>query len=47
MVLFHHDPSHDDDTLEHMLDDALRRFEPTYRVSGGCEGAAFDVGPCP
>jgi ribonuclease BN (tRNA processing enzyme) len=45
MVLFHHDPSHDDDTLEHMLDDALRRFEPPFRVSGGCEGAAFEVGP--
>jgi phosphoribosyl 1,2-cyclic phosphodiesterase len=44
VVLFHHDPSHDDNTLERMLDDAVRRFKPAFRVSGGREGAVFEVG---
>jgi phosphoribosyl 1,2-cyclic phosphodiesterase len=44
VVLFHHDPSHDDTTLEHLLDDAVRRFKPAFRVLGGCEGAVFEVG---
>jgi phosphoribosyl 1,2-cyclic phosphodiesterase len=44
VVLFHHDPAHDDNTIERMLDDAVRRFEPTFRVSGGREGAVFELG---
>ncbi len=44
LVPFHHDPSHDDDTLDRLLAEAVRRFEPGYRVSGGCEGAVFEVG---
>jgi phosphoribosyl 1,2-cyclic phosphodiesterase len=44
VVLFHHDPSHDDNTLERMLDDAVRHFRPEFRVSGGREGAVFEVG---
>jgi phosphoribosyl 1,2-cyclic phosphodiesterase len=44
VVLFHHDPSHDDNTLERLLDDAVRRFRPAFRVSGGREGAVFQLG---
>jgi phosphoribosyl 1,2-cyclic phosphodiesterase len=45
IVLFHHDPSHDDAMLEQLLADAVRRFKPSLRVSRGCEGAVFEVGP--
>jgi phosphoribosyl 1,2-cyclic phosphodiesterase len=44
MVLFHHDPSHDDAMLERLLEDATQRFKPAFRVSGGCEGDVFEVG---
>ncbi len=44
VVLFHHDPSHDDNTLERLLDDAVRLFKPAFRVSGGREGAVFELG---
>jgi phosphoribosyl 1,2-cyclic phosphodiesterase len=44
VVLFHHDPSHDDNTLEHLLDDAVRQFKPPFRVTGGREGAVFELG---
>jgi phosphoribosyl 1,2-cyclic phosphodiesterase len=45
VVLFHHDPAHDDATLERLREDAVRRFKPEFRVFGGCEGAVFEVGP--
>jgi phosphoribosyl 1,2-cyclic phosphodiesterase len=44
VVLFHHDPSHDDEMLERLLADAVRRFKPAFRVSGGCEGGVYEVG---
>jgi ribonuclease BN (tRNA processing enzyme) len=44
MVLFHHDPSHDDATLERMLEQAISRFKPPYRVECGCEGRVFELG---
>ena len=44
VVLFHHDPSHDDEMLERLLEDAVRRFKPAFRVSGGCEGGVYEVG---
>ena len=47
MVVFHHDPSHDDNTIELMLEDAVRRFAPAFRVSGGREGAVFEMGAKP
>ncbi|MDH3738973.1 MAG: MBL fold metallo-hydrolase [Alphaproteobacteria bacterium] len=45
LVLFHHDPSRDDETLDRLIEDAVRRFKPACAVSGGCEGAIFEVGP--
>jgi phosphoribosyl 1,2-cyclic phosphodiesterase len=47
VVLFHHDPSHDDATLELMLAGALRRFKPAFPVAGGREGAVYDLDPGP
>jgi phosphoribosyl 1,2-cyclic phosphodiesterase len=44
IVLFHHDPSHDDEMLERLLADAVRRSKPAFRVSGGCEGTVFELG---
>jgi phosphoribosyl 1,2-cyclic phosphodiesterase len=44
LVPFHHDPSHGDETLDRLLANAKRRFEPQFRVSGACEGAIFEVG---
>ena len=44
LVLFHHDPSHDDATLDRFLENALRRSNPTCAVSDGREGAVFEVG---
>jgi phosphoribosyl 1,2-cyclic phosphodiesterase len=44
VVLFHHDPSHDDNTLEHLLHDAVRQFNPPFGVIGGREGAVFELG---
>ena len=47
MVLFHHDPSHDDATLERMLAQAIGRFKPPCRVECGCEGRVFELGGKP
>lgn len=44
LVPFHHDPSHDDETLNRLLDNALQICRPAYGVSAGCEGAVFNVG---
>ena len=44
VVLFHHDPSHDDATLERMLEQAIRRFKPRCVVECGCEGRVFELG---
>ena len=46
-MLFHHDPSHDDATLERLLEQAVRRFKPAFRVSCGCEGTVFELGRKP
>jgi ribonuclease BN (tRNA processing enzyme) len=44
IALFHHDPTHDDATLDRLIEDALGRFKPDFRVSGGREGEVFEVG---
>lgn len=44
IVPFHHDPSHDDDTLDRLLDDAEKTFKSTCAVAAGREGAVFEVG---
>jgi phosphoribosyl 1,2-cyclic phosphodiesterase len=47
IVLFHHDPAHDDDMLDRLLADAIRQFKPELRVARGAEGAVFEVGSTP
>ena len=44
IVPFHHDPSHDDDTLDRLLDDAVRGFKSTCVASPGREGTVFEIG---
>lgn len=44
LVSFHHDPSHDDKTLDHLIEASIRQFKPGCKVSGGCEGAVFRLG---
>ncbi len=44
IVPLHHDPSHDDETLDRLLKDAVRRFNPSFKVSAGREGVTFEVG---
>lgn len=44
LVPFHHDPSHDDEVLDELREDAKRQFKPGYKVSAGKEGAVFEVG---
>ena len=43
-VPFHHDPWHDDETLDRLLNNAKRQFKPSCEVSPGYEGAVFEVG---
>ena len=44
LVPFHHDPSHDDETLDHMLGEAVREMSPPFDVAPGTENASFQVG---
>ena len=43
VILFHHDPAHDDNTIERLFEDAVRLFKPSFEVCGGREGAVFEV----
>jgi phosphoribosyl 1,2-cyclic phosphodiesterase len=42
LVTFHHDPNHDDDRLDAMIDEVARDAEPVA-VKGGMEGDIFDL----
>jgi ribonuclease BN (tRNA processing enzyme) len=44
LVPFHHDPAHDDITLDRLLEDAVRTHKPSCAVAPGREGAVFTVG---
>jgi len=43
LVPFHHDPSHDDDMLDRLLDDSIRRFKSPCSAAAGREGAVFSI----
>ena len=43
LVPFHHDPSHDDDMLDRLLEDLIRRLKPPCSVAAGREGAVFSI----
>jgi phosphoribosyl 1,2-cyclic phosphodiesterase len=42
-VAFHHDPGHDDETLDRLRENAVRGARPNFAVSGGYEGAVHDI----
>jgi phosphoribosyl 1,2-cyclic phosphodiesterase len=44
LVPFHHDPSHNDETLDQLLASAVLKFRPACRVTAGREGTTFGVG---
>lgn len=43
-IPFHHDPTHDDSTLDRLFDEAVKTAQPNYPVSPGTEGATFFLG---
>ena len=43
LVLFHHDPAHDDNTLDAMARHALTEEKPAMPVSIGAEGERYDL----
>ena len=43
LVPFHHDPGHDDGTLDRMLGDAVRDLNPSFDVAAGTEDAVFEL----
>lgn len=43
MVTFHHDPNHDDATLDQMRDEACRGVNGALEIVAGVEGATFDL----
>jgi phosphoribosyl 1,2-cyclic phosphodiesterase len=43
LIPFHHDPSHDDDMLDRLLEDSIRRFKIPCLAAAGQEGAVFSV----
>ena len=43
LVPFHHDPSHDDDMLDRLLEDSIRRFKSPCSAVAGREGAVFSI----
>jgi phosphoribosyl 1,2-cyclic phosphodiesterase len=43
LVPFHHDPSHTDIDLDHLMAKSLEHRNPSYRIAGGIEGTVFDL----
>lgn len=40
---FHHDPTHNDDTLDRMFEQTIQNVQPSYRVTPSREGLAIEV----
>jgi phosphoribosyl 1,2-cyclic phosphodiesterase len=43
LVTFHHDPSHDDLTLDRLMEEARSSFDIPFELIPGTEGATFDL----
>ena len=43
LVAFHHDPNHNDDTLDRLMAEAVNEAKPAYQFTPGIEGMAIDV----
>jgi phosphoribosyl 1,2-cyclic phosphodiesterase len=44
LVPFHHDPGHDDATLDRLMAEAIAREKPAFQVTPAEEGAVFELG---
>jgi phosphoribosyl 1,2-cyclic phosphodiesterase len=44
LIAFHHDPEHDDDTIDRITADAIERLAPSFPVTPGAEGMQIEVG---
>jgi ribonuclease BN (tRNA processing enzyme) len=44
LVPFHHDPAHNDATIDHIIAQATKQARPAFRVTAAQEGAVFNVG---
>ena len=44
LVAFHHDPAHDDVTLDRLTAEAIAQAAPAFAVTAAAEGAVFEVG---
>jgi ribonuclease BN (tRNA processing enzyme) len=44
LVTFHHDPAHDDETIDCITAEAVRAARPPFPVTAGAEGATFELG---
>jgi phosphoribosyl 1,2-cyclic phosphodiesterase len=40
---FHHDPTHNDDTLDRMFAETIREIQPSYKITPSREGLAIEV----
>ena len=43
-IPFHHDPSHTDDVLDHIINNSIDLVKPGFAVMPGVEGAIFEPG---
>ena len=43
LVTFHHDPAHDDETIDRLTAAAVAATPPPLRITAGAEGAVFDL----
>ena len=44
LVAFHHDPAHDDATLDRLMAVAIAQAAPPFAVTAAAEGAVFELG---
>jgi ribonuclease BN (tRNA processing enzyme) len=44
LVPFHHDPGHDDATLDRLMAEAVEHNRPSFQVTAAEEGAVFEMG---
>jgi ribonuclease BN (tRNA processing enzyme) len=42
-VPFHHDPDHDDDFMDRMIEQTVAEMQPSFQVTPGKEGMVFDL----
>jgi phosphoribosyl 1,2-cyclic phosphodiesterase len=45
LVLFHHNPTHTDDDLDRLIQDAIERAAPSFPVTGGMEHSTYESVP--